>query len=77
MPRSDAEVPIVGQTKATRNPRGADITKCTSTNGVLSACGTGTSTRVARGADAERPNRLWLNKFNKNLADFSVPAPAL
>lgn len=56
---------------------GADITKCTSTNGVLSACGSGTSTRVARGADAERPNRLWLIKFSKNLADFSVPAPAL
>ena len=56
---------------------GADITSCTSTDGVLSACVTGTSTgtssRIAKGADAERPNRLWLIKFNKNLADFSVP----
>jgi hypothetical protein len=55
---------------------GADITACTSTDGVLSGCGKGVSARVGRGSDAERPNRLWLIKFGKNLADFSVPASA-
>lgn len=54
----------------------ADITACTSTDGVLSGCGKGVSARVGRGSDTERPNRLWLIKFNKNLADFSVPASA-
>ena len=54
---------------------GADITKCTSTDGVLSGCGTGTSSRVGRGTDAERSTRLWLIKFSKNLADFSVTTP--
>lgn len=55
---------------------GADITKCTSTDGVLSGCGLGTSSRVGRGTDAERPTRLWLIKFGKNLADYRVtPAP--
>ncbi|MBK9236585.1 MAG: esterase-like activity of phytase family protein [Rhodoferax sp.] len=54
----------------------ADITACTSTDGVLSGCGKGISARVGRGSDAERPNRLWLIKFGKNLADFSVPASA-
>ncbi|ROZ77414.1 esterase-like activity of phytase family protein [Ramlibacter sp. WS9] len=52
---------------------GADITACTATDGVLSACGTGVTARASRGADTERPNRLWLIKFGKNLADFSVP----
>lgn len=55
---------------------GADITACTSTDGVLSGCGKGVSARVGRGSDAERPNRLWLIKFGKNLVDFSVPASA-
>jgi hypothetical protein len=54
---------------------GADITKCTSTDGVLTggACTTGSTSRVGRGSDAERPTRLWLIKFGKNLADYSVP----
>jgi hypothetical protein len=55
---------------------GADITGCTSTDGVLSGCGTGTASRVSRGTDAERPNRLWIIKFGKALAEFSVPAPS-
>ncbi|MBR7794353.1 esterase-like activity of phytase family protein [Undibacterium sp. FT147W] len=60
---------------------GADITKCTvDANGALTTtagatgCVAGNSVRVARGADSERPNRLWLFKFNKKLADFAVPA---
>ena len=52
---------------------GADITKCTSTNGVLSGdkCTVGSTSRVGRGSDTERPTRLWLIKFGKNLADYS------
>jgi hypothetical protein len=53
---------------------GADITKCTSIDGVLSGCGLGASSRVGRGTDAERPTRLWLIKFGKNLVDYSVTA---
>lgn len=62
---------------------GADITKCTvDANGAItttasaaaSGCTAGNSARVGRGADSERPNRLWLIKFSKKLADFSVPA---
>ncbi|MBC3877999.1 esterase-like activity of phytase family protein [Undibacterium sp. FT79W] len=60
---------------------GADITKCTvDANGALTTtagatgCVAGNSVRVARGADSERPNRLWLFKFNKKLADFAMPA---
>lgn len=62
---------------------GADITKCTvDANGAIvttasaaaSGCTAGNTVRVGRGADTERPNRLWLFKFNKKLADFSVPA---
>lgn len=59
---------------------GADITACTSTDGVLSGCTTGTavgvSARATRGTDAERPSRLWLINFGKNLADYSVPTSA-
>ncbi|MDP2370162.1 MAG: esterase-like activity of phytase family protein [Rhodoferax sp.] len=54
----------------------ADITSCISTDGVLSGCGKVVNARVGRGSDAERPNRLWLIKFGKNLADYSVPASA-
>jgi Esterase-like activity of phytase len=54
---------------------GADITACISTAGVLSACGTGVAARVTRGSDVERPNRLWLIKFGRNLAEYSVPTP--
>jgi hypothetical protein len=53
---------------------GADITACTSTDGVLSNCGAGVSSRVARGTNSERVTRLWTIKFGKNLAEFSVPA---
>ena len=53
---------------------GADITACTSTAGVLSGCGLGTASRVTKGTDYERVNRLWLFKFSKKLSDFSVPA---
>lgn len=59
---------------------GADITKCTvDTNGAIqttagaSGCMAGNTARVARGADTERPNRLWLLKFSKKLGDFLVP----
>ncbi|MEK7737967.1 MAG: esterase-like activity of phytase family protein, partial [Pseudomonadota bacterium] len=61
---------------------GADITKCTvDGNGAItttasaaaSGCTAGNTTRVGRGTDTERPNRLWLLKFSKKLADFSVP----
>lgn len=59
---------------------GADITKCSvDVNGSLTTtaaapgCSAGNSARVGRGADSERPNRLWLIKFSKKLADFSVP----
>ncbi len=55
---------------------GADITGCTSTDGVLSGCSTGVASRVARGTDAERTQRLWIIKFGKPLAEFSVPAPS-
>ncbi len=58
---------------------GADITKCTvDLTGALTAssglgCVAGNATRVTRGADSERPNRLWLIKFSKKLNDFIVP----
>jgi hypothetical protein len=59
---------------------GADITKCTvDANGAIqttagaSGCVAGNIARVARGADTERPNRLWLLKFSKKLGDFLVP----
>ena len=60
----------------------ADITKCTvDANGAItttasaaaSGCTAGNTTRIGRGADSERPNRLWLFKFSKKLADFTVP----
>lgn len=50
-----------------------DVTGCLSTNGTLSACGTGTSARVAKGLRSERPQRVWLLNFGKPLADFRVP----
>ncbi len=61
---------------------GADITKCTvDANGAItttasaaaSGCTAGNTTRIGRGDDTERPNRLWLFKFSKKLSDFSVP----
>ncbi len=60
---------------------GADVTKCTvDANGALTTtagalgCTAGNTMRVARGADTERPNRIWLFKFNKKLADFNIPS---
>lgn len=61
----------------------ADITKCTvDANGAItttasataSGCTAGNTTRIGRGTDSERPNRLWLFKFSKKLAEFSVPS---
>ncbi|MCH8622043.1 esterase-like activity of phytase family protein [Undibacterium sp. TS12] len=60
---------------------GADVTKCTvDANGAMTTtasalgCTAGNTMRVARGADTERPNRIWLFKFSKKLADFNVPS---
>lgn len=60
---------------------GADVTKCTvDANGALTTtagvlgCTAGNTMRVARGADTERPNRVWLFKFSKKLADFNIPS---
>ena len=59
---------------------GADITACKVdasgafiTDAAATGCTAGNSARVARGADVERPARLWLLKFSKKLVDFSVP----
>lgn len=59
---------------------GADITKCTvDANGAIqttasaTGCVAGNTARVARGADSERPNRLWLIKFTKKLSEFLLP----
>jgi hypothetical protein len=63
---------------------GGDITKCTvDANGAIattasaaaSGCTAGNGARVGRGPDSERPNRLWLIKFTKKIADFNVPSP--
>lgn len=60
---------------------GADVTKCTvDANGALTTtagalgCTAGNTMRVARGADTERPNRIWLFKFSKKLSDFNIPS---
>ncbi|MFZ6677647.1 esterase-like activity of phytase family protein [Undibacterium sp. Tian12W] len=60
---------------------GADVTKCTvDANGAMTTtagalgCTAGNTMRVARGADTERPNRIWLFKFNKKLSDFNIPS---
>ncbi|MBI1773189.1 MAG: esterase-like activity of phytase family protein, partial [Burkholderiales bacterium] len=60
---------------------GADVTKCTvDANGAMTTtagalgCTAGNTMRVARGADTERPNRIWLFKFSKKLADFNIPS---
>lgn len=59
----------------------ADVTKCTvDANGAMTTtagalgCTAGNTMRAARGADTERPNRIWLFKFSKKLADFNVPS---
>ncbi|MHA4869419.1 esterase-like activity of phytase family protein [Duganella sp. PWIR1] len=54
----------------------ADVTKCNiDANGVIitstaAGCNAANSIRVARGADSERPSRLWLIKFGKALTAF-------
>lgn len=60
---------------------GADATKCTvdvsgamTTTASALGCTAGNTMRVARGADTERPNRIWLFKFSKKLADFNIPS---
>lgn len=60
----------------------SDVTKCTvdnngsittTTSAASSGCTAGNRARVGRGADIERPNRLWLIKFDKKLTDFVMP----
>ncbi|MYM26594.1 esterase-like activity of phytase family protein [Duganella sp. FT135W] len=54
----------------------ADVTKCNvDASGVIitstaAGCNAANSIRVARGADQERPSRLWLIKFAKALTSF-------
>jgi hypothetical protein len=54
----------------------ADVTKCNvDANGAIitstaAGCNAANSIRVARGADQERPSRLWLIKFAKALTSF-------
>jgi hypothetical protein len=56
---------------------GADVTTCTvDANGVFTDntgyCLAANSARVGRGTDSERPSRIWILKFAKKLADFSI-----
>lgn len=76
----DFGLKTIVQTAAGVNVDGADITKCTvdmtgalTTTSSATGCAVGNTTRVTRGADTERPNRLWLIKFTKKLNDFIVP----
>ncbi|WP_422996353.1 esterase-like activity of phytase family protein [Undibacterium sp. Di24W] len=76
----DFGLKTIVQTAAGVNVDGADITKCTvdmagalTTTSSATGCTAGNSTRITRGADSERPNRLWLIKFTKKLNDFIVP----
>ncbi|HET7795110.1 MAG TPA: esterase-like activity of phytase family protein [Rhizobacter sp.] len=42
---------------------------------ITAGCPAGvTSARLVRGADSERPTRLWLIRFERRLADLAVPA---
>ena len=56
-----------------------DVTNCTATiAGAFTGsggaeCAVTNSARVTRGADAQRPNRLWLVKFSKKLSDYAIP----
>lgn len=76
----DFGLKTIVQTAAGVNVDGADITKCTvdlngaiTTTSTATGCAAGNTTRISRGADSERPNRLWLIKFTKKLNDFVVP----
>lgn len=43
---------------------------------IVSGCPAGAvAARITRGADSERPTRLWLIKFDRKLSEFAVPAP--
>lgn len=58
---------------------GADITACTMdaagafTTPVATGCTAVNLLRVGRGSDRERPTRLWLIKFGKKLASYTLP----
>lgn len=76
----DFGLKTIVQTAAGVNVDGADITKCTvditgalTTTSSATGCTAGNTTRISRGADSERPNRLWLIKFSKKLNEFIVP----
>jgi hypothetical protein len=75
----DFGLKTIVQTASGAIVEGADVTKCTvDIKGALTTssgtgCAAGNTTRVTRGADTERPNRLWLIKFTKKLNDFIVP----
>ncbi|MBC3873775.1 esterase-like activity of phytase family protein [Undibacterium flavidum] len=76
----DFGLKTIVQTAAGVNVDGADITKCTvdiagalTTSSSATGCTAGNTARVSRGADSERPNRLWLIKFTKKLNEFLVP----
>lgn len=76
----DFGLKTIVQTAVGVNVKDADITKCTvdltgalTTSSSATGCTAGNTTRVSRGADSERPNRLWLIKFTKKLNEFLVP----
>jgi hypothetical protein len=53
---------------------GADVTACTAdATGKFSGCGSGASARPGRGADVERPARLWILRFNRKLTEYVLP----
>lgn len=76
---NDFGVRTVVQTADGKEVAGADITKCTvDAKGVIKAssgtgCAVGNTARPTRGNDGERPNRLWLLKFDKKLSQLLVP----
>ncbi|MEN9867041.1 MAG: hypothetical protein RL748_2631 [Pseudomonadota bacterium] len=76
---NDFGVRTVVQDGNGKDVAGADITKCTvDAKGAIKAssstgCAAGNTARAARGLDTERPNRLWLLKFDKKLAQLLVP----
>jgi hypothetical protein len=56
-----------------------DVSNCIAdAQGVLtgsggSECAATNSARITRGTDFERPNRLWLLKLDRKLADYAIP----
>lgn len=56
---------------------GAEVTACTvDANGAITGtgCAAGSAAiRIGRTGDNDRSQRLWLIKFSKKLAEFSVP----